>query len=246
MMRKQMVKGSSVNSNNYVDTYNRQGFAIIKFYNEQEYGILDRLAKGWIYRLLSEWTKGKEESLLLDKYHIWSKTEGVKHEQSFAAKNRYLYPDAELEKILINDKIKNFLRDIGMANYKLWDDGWGWLGFRFIRPGAGDGYPFSCKDWGMAKGAVSVWLPIIGFSPKETLNLVPCSHLKEYKRYLPANNKFAKSEYRLLNNDDARDVFNPQLNKGEAIIYHQRMLHSEDVRDSNITRLNLEFRFVLV
>lgn len=238
-----MTKGSSVNCNDDVDTYNRQGFAIIKLYNEQEYRILDKFAKGWIYRLLSEWTKGKEESLLLDKYHIWSKAEGVKHAQIFAAKNRYLYPDSELGKLLINDKIKNFLKDIGMMKYKIWDDGWGWLGFRFIRPGAGDGYPLSCKDWGMAKSAVSVWLPIIGFDPKETLNLVPSSHLKEYEKYLPQNSKFTKDEYRLKTQEGV-DVFNPTMQKGEVIFYHSRMLHSEDVVNSSITRLNLEFRFV--
>ncbi len=112
-----MTKNFSVNCNDCVDTYNCQGFAILKLYNEQECSILDKFAKGWIYRLLSEWTKEKEESLLLDKYHTWSKTEGVKHEQIFAAQNRYLYPNNELEKLLINDKIKFFLRDIGMTKY---------------------------------------------------------------------------------------------------------------------------------
>lgn len=229
--------------NDEIDMYQRYGFTIMQLYSKEESRIIERFAKQWLYRLLTKWTAGKENSLLLRNYHIWSKPLNVDHAGIFAAKNRYLYPDNELENILINPKVKKFLKDIGMDKYKIWDDGWGWLGFRFVRPGARDGYPLSRKDWGIAKGAVSCWLPIIGFRSSETLNLVPGSHLKEYENYLPENDKFTKGEYRLKNAHDLQ-IYNPSLEAGEAILYHSKTLHSEDVANSDITRLNLEFRFV--
>ena len=231
-------------SSNEIDRYKRYGFSVLKAFTAEEVRLLDRFAQQWLYRLLSKWTQGKEDSLPLQNYHIWSKSVGVDHPSIFGAKNRYLYPDQEMKDILFNGVIKDFLKGIGVQKYDIWDDGWGWLGFRFIRPGVGDGYPLSCKNWGVAKGAVSCWLPIIGRSSRETLNLVPGSHLKEYEKYLPTDGKFTKGEYRLLGGGGEVETFNPTLESGEVIFYHPRMLHSEDVANSDITRLNLEFRII--
>lgn len=239
-----MINKKLFTCSDYIDMYKCYGFTVLKVFDEEKFCQLERFAKDWLYRLLSKWTAGKEASLPLETYHVWAKSQGVNHANVFAAKNRYLYPNQQIESILLNDKIKNFLKEVGMERYKIWDDGYGWLGFRFIRPDAGDGYPLSRKEWGMAKGAVSCWLPIIGFSPRETLNLVPGSHLKEYEKYLPENDKFSKGEYRLLKTHEPIEIYNPLLEKGEVIFYHPKTLHSEDVRNSNITRLNLEFRFV--
>lgn len=67
--------------------------------------------------------------------------------------------------------------------------------------------------------------------------------MKEYEKYLPQNDKFTKGEYRLAEGQNI-ETYNPVLDIGEVIFYHPKMLHSEDVKNSDITRLNLEFRFV--
>lgn len=226
-----------------VEMYNRDGFAVLKAFNESQVRILERFAKDWIYRLLAEWTSGKEESFPLETYHIWSKSLMIDHGNVFRARNRYLYPDKSVEKALLNDEFKSFLDRIGLKQHEIWDDGWGWLGFRFIRPGAEDGYPLSRKAWGIARNVVSCWVPIIGYSPSETLTLVPGSHLKEYEKYLPTDDKFTKNEYRLANIPPDLERHNPNLERGEVIIYHPKTLHSENVVGSSVTRLNLEFRF---
>jgi hypothetical protein len=138
--------------------------------------------------------------------------------------------------------VKEFLQEIGLDRYELWDEGLGWLGFRFIRPGAGDGYPFSRKAWGVAKEVISCWIPIIGYDRRHTLTLVPGSHRKNYERYLPEGQKFAQGEYRLARIPPAFDRYNPGLKRGEVVFYHPKTLHSEDVLAGRITRLNLEFR----
>jgi hypothetical protein len=87
--------------------------------------------------------------------------------------------DSEIEKVLLNNKVKGFLYKIGLQRYEIWDEGLGWLAFRFIRPGVGDGYPLSRKAWGPAKNVVSCWVPIIGYEPMKNISHLMVNLLKE-------------------------------------------------------------------
>ena len=237
-----MVVNTTRFTSNPVDMYNRYGFAVISILDESQVCMLEKFAKAWVYRLLAKWTVGKEDSLPLETYHIWSESLHVDHDNIFCAKNRHICGDSEIEKVLLNDKVKSFLGQIGLERYEIWDEGLGWLAFRFIRPGVGDSYPLSRKTWGIAKNVVSCWVPIIGYEPSETLTLVPGSHLKEYEKYLPSNDKFTKGEYRLANPPADLESYNPKLERGQVIFYHPKTLHSEDVIVSSVTRLSLEYR----
>ena len=228
---------------NPVDMYSLCGFAVVSIFDEGQFQTLERFAKSWIYRLLAEWIADNEVSPPLETYHVWSKPLMVDHHNVFCARNRHTRPDPQVEEALINEELKRFLTSIGLQRYKIWDDGLGWLAFRFIRPGMGDGYPLSRKAWGIAKNAVSCWVPIVGFNPSETLTLVPGSHLRDYERILPTNEKFAKDEYRLAPGYRDLELYSPKLERGQAVFYHPKTLHSQDVVASSVTRLNLEFRF---
>lgn len=225
-----------------VDTYNRYGFAIVRVFDESQVCTLETFARSWVYRLLAKWAAGKEESFPLEAYHVWSRSLQIDHDNVFCAENRHMCPDLEVEKILLNEKVRAFLRRIGLEHCEVWDEGLGWLGFRFIRPGAGDGYPLSRKAWGIAENVASCWIPIIGHSPSETLTIVPGSHLKEYEKYLPLNDKFREGEYRLARNSADLELYNPKLERGQVVFYHPKTLHSENVVAGDITRLSLEFR----
>lgn len=120
-----MIDKQKFSSKNEIDMYQRYGFTILQIFSEKEFYLLKYFAIDWVYRLLASWVKGKEDSFPLEKYHLWSKTLNVDHAGTFGAKNRYLYPGKELEKILLNDRVKRFLTAIGMERYKIWDDGWG-------------------------------------------------------------------------------------------------------------------------
>src|SRR5262252_7372430 len=128
----QEVETLMINANSFpsehVDMYNRYGFTILKIFDESEVCVLERVAKSWLYRLLASWTAGKEELLTLENYHIWSESMLIDHNNIFRAQNRYMYPDSEVENILLyNSRLKNFLSQIGLNHYEIWDDGWGWL-----------------------------------------------------------------------------------------------------------------------
>ena len=84
---------------------------------------------------------------------------------------------------------------------------------------------------------------MIGHSSSETLALVPGSHVREYEKYLPDNDKFHPTEYRLVSPPEGLDFVRPELRPGEVIVYHPRLIHTEDITSSTVTRLNLEVRF---
>lgn len=234
---------ANLNISDPVKAYKQNGFTIIKIFTEKQVCELEQFAINWINRLLYQNNADNVNKLPLGKYHLWYSDQGINHESIFCAKNRHICPEESINKILLSNKILiDFLCKIGIIQYNIWDEGLGWLGFRFIRPGFNDGYPFSRKEWGIAKNVVSCWVPIIGYSPKETLTLVPGSHLKEFNKYLPEDNKFRKDEFRLVDAPKREDLFNPQLERGEIILYHPRLLHSENVMNSDLTRLSLEYR----
>lgn len=224
-----------------IKSYNELGFAVYQIYNEPQVQIIEEFAKNWVHCLLPAEIRKKD--LALEDYHLWSTELGIDHKNIFCAKNRHTTPSKDMEDLLINEHLKIFLSGIGVDKFRIWNEDLGSLAFRFIRPGIGDGYPFTRKEWGVAKTVISLWLPIIGYSSNETLAIIPGSHLKEYDKYLPTEDyKFCKNEYRLAFLPSKEEVFRPSLRKGEVIFYHPRTIHSEEVKQSRLTRLNLEFR----
>ncbi len=228
----------------HAQKYREQGFAVLRLHSDKELSILETFAKNWVYRLLDKWIKGRKEEFPLNIYHTWWGSLGIDHDNLFKASNRHCDAGQEIKNILVNNTLVSFLASIGIQHFNLWDEGLGWLGFRFIRPGYNDGYPMSRKEWGLAKKVISFWVPIIGFSERETLALVPRSHLRKYRKYLPSNTKFRKGEYRLAHLTKSSEIYRPSLEKGEAIVYHPRILHTEDVKESDVTRLNIEVRII--
>lgn len=225
-------------------TYNQNGFILHEFFNKKEHELIYKFAVEWFYKICKI-KKNDISNFPIHKYHIWSKKNGIDHSKICSAKNRYIYPTVKIQKIIKKNKnIKFFLNQLGIKKFRMWDDGWGWIGFRLIRPGYNDGYPLSQKNWGIAKDVVSCWFPVIGKSKNDTLTLVPKSHLKTYDFYLPKNSKFTKGEYRLKKKYNNKiKLFNPKIQNNELIIYSPKTLHTESNKKIKNTRFNLEFRF---
>lgn len=232
--------------NSAVERYERDGFTTLEIFTEAQITLIENFAQEWLHRLIREGADGNSavDDMPLESYHKWWQEMGVKHDGLFRAANRYIDPEGPLKDALLPDMLWEFLGRVHKGKLVHWaDPGLGWMGFRFIRPGMNDGYPTSCKNWGAAEGVISVWLPIVGHSSKETIALVPGSHKKEYKRYLPENQKFTSGEFRLAETPDDLVYVRPELKRGEVVFFHPATLHTEDVTDSPITRLNLEYRF---
>ncbi len=225
--------------------YCLNGYFISKLFNKKETQLITKFATNWFYTSCGI-NFDERKKFPINEYHKWYNSLNINHSDLCSAKNRYLYPSIEIQKIIKqNKKIKKLMSKLEIKKYKMWDDGWGWLGFRLVRPGYDDGYPLSKKNWGVAKGVISVWMPIIGRDPSCTLTLAPGSHLKEFDSYLPKNTKFTKGELRLSNKYKNKiQIKNPNLNNYETIIYSSNTLHSEKNIKIKKTRFNLEFRYL--
>lgn len=224
------------------ESFERDGFVVLSVFSESEFEIVRAYTLDWVWRVIGVGVDISRK-LELSSYHQWWAEENIEHGALMSAANRYLAPPAKIKDILINSSLCSFLGRYGDPS-ALWEDpGLDWLGFRFVRPGLGDGYPLSKKNWGAAAGVISVWAPIIGFGDQgESLGVVPESHLVDYPSYLPVDSKFTKNELRLQPSVEVQ-VVRPVLCPGDVLVYHPNLLHTEDVAESNITRLNLEYRF---
>ena len=227
---------------NAATQFHHDGFAVVPIHNEKEIQIISQFVTSWLYGLLKPWISEPNQHPL-QHYHVWSQQIPSEHRNVFGSKNRYLYPEPAVRNAIINDKMNAWLSELGLRSYNIWDDGWGDVGFRLIRPGCQDGYPLCCKNWGKANGVTSFWIPIIGHGPKETLLLAKGSHLKDHPKAF-VEGKFYANEPRYCGDMKALDLTRPTLHKGEVICYHGATLHSEDVEHSDITRINLEIRFL--
>ncbi|WP_447968292.1 hypothetical protein [Nitrospira sp. M1] len=237
-----MIEGAEESRRAPALSFATDGFAIVEVFSEMEVQRLKQFAKHWVYSLLGKRVSNDESTYPLETYHVWGEELRIEHEKIFCAKNRYRNPKDEIRGILLNARVNDYLDSIGVRSYTLCDDGKGWCGFRFIRPRKGDGYPLSRKSWGPAGNVISCWVPIIGLSTMETLGLVPGSHLKDYSKYLPKNEKFCSGEYRADLTFAPEELYHPSLEMGEVLWYHPDTLHTEEIIGGDVARLSLEFR----
>ncbi len=224
-------------------SFAKDGITSIRLYTPIEVLTLRKFLHAWISSNFISQGVNTPLPANLAKYHNWASVNQIPHESLFRAPFRFCNPPREIESLLINTNLKNVFQELGLEGPSLIDEGMGWLGYRIIRPGMGDGYPMSCKNWGASKGAFSIWLPLYSFSSKYSLKHVEKSHLNTYKNYLPSEGKFTKDELRLDLTENV-DISSRFVLPGNALFYHPKTLHSENVESGSRTRLNLEFRFL--
>jgi len=223
--------------------FDRDGYVVAPLFGPAEVGLIRAFALDWVGGLMQEANGGPLRGSLAD-YHKWGAGTAINHGAVLAARNRHRAPQGEIRDVLLGESVWQALRAVAPdADISDWDEGLGWVGFRLVRPGHGDGYPWSCKAWGPAKTVLSLWIPVIGHGPNETIALWPGSHRQEHKSYLPENSKFTKDELRLETPPKPGEIVRPVLAPGEAVIFGPRTIHSEDVEVGEVTRLNLEMRF---
>lgn len=226
--------------------FGTDGFVAAPLYNPAEVAIIRGYALDWVGGLMREAYGGAALPGPIEDYHRWQTAAAIDHGAMLRAPKRHCVPPSPVAEALLNQRLWQLLGALAPDRaLSIWDEGLGWLGFRLIRPGVGDGYPWSCKAWGPAKSVLSVWIPVIGGSARETLALWPGSHRLELDSFLPEDSKFTKDERRLRGEPPAEAVRRPDLTPGQAVVFGPQTIHSEDVTDSTLTRLNLELRIAV-
>ena len=88
---------------------------------------------------------------------------------------------------------------------------------------------------------ITLWIPIIGFSPKYSLRIAPGSHLvdhpvKSFIKSKTVTNIFSENYTKKFK------FVRPNLKIGEVIIFHPNLLHGNSLNKGNKSRLSLEAR----
>ena len=229
--------------------FKKKGYQILNnFFDEDEFSKIYDYVINHINARIQVLYKNSNIPYLKDigNYHNFIDEYNLDHDLIVETKNRYFDPPLNIDSILRKDKLISFLKKIsGYSEFDMCSDpGLSWLGFRLIRPLKNDGYPPSCKNWGGSKGVYSIWIPLAGSTVKSNIRFLEGSHKKNYESYLPKNSKFIKGEYRLKENISIDHYVRPLLNYGDLLVFHPDCIHSEDSDDKNLSRLNLEYRFL--
>lgn len=242
---RQLVK-MKVNSltSQFLRDFRSDGIAATKLVSVPDFLALRKFTRDWIQKAIqsvcTEHRLGKFPSKL-STYHKWSDKVAAPHGEIFRAAARFVVPPQAISQVLLGKRFNNIIGNLGINEWELVDEGYGWLGYRIVRPGYGDGYPLSCKDWGASSGVVSFWIPMFGFGKTYALHYVTGSHLMQYKSYLPADSKFTKGEYRLDPLEEVK-VESRFVAPSHSLIYSSSLLHTENIESGRKTRINLEFR----
>lgn len=221
--------------------YSKEGFCLSKLHSAKEYSKILAFCESWIFGVLEQWIA--KENLDLCNYDSWFEKFSIPHDTVFVREARYCNPPEEIRGCLLNENVKNKIFELTGKNFDVWDEGVGFLGYRIIRGGYGDGYPLTRKNWGTAPGVISFWMPLWTSHKDLNIGLVPKSHLLEVKKYMPANSKFMR-EYRVCDTENLSNIYRPDVPLGQVLIFHPNLIHTENSGAASGTRINLEFRVI--
>ena len=163
---------------------------IFNIYSKKEFLYLKKFTESWLNKIFEKYDLNKKK-IHITNYHK-QKVNFKEHSMIFHRNNRHKIIPVKLKKILLNKRFKNLISNIGFKKIKIWNERYGEIAFRLVRPKSSDGYPFTKKNWGTAKNVYSVWVPIFGFKSTSTIRLVKNSHNEIFKKKYFKNSKFEK------------------------------------------------------
>tara|TARA_B110000495_G_C22856730_1_gene499571 strand:- start:49 stop:792 length:744 start_codon:yes stop_codon:yes gene_type:complete len=232
-----------------------EGYKISNFFNENDIeNILKKIIKKINIKSLSS-------SKDLKKYH--EVINDNIHSKISDRKNRYINLDKSiLNKISNNNDLKKILlSDWGHTDYSILRIG-SLIGkkdslikdacvFRVARPfnkfkrDVG-GIHFDLNYGGRVNYNLSsfltIWIPLIGFNDKYSLNVFPNSHkFIHLNKNLANNNKFLSPVFNKSYTKKFKG-FRPNLKMGQAIIFNSNLLHGNSFNLGNLSRFSIELR----
>lgn len=229
------------------------GFCLLKLEPSELERIRELIRDQWLYRVLllspvsvkqfaaAGISRYHELAHLLDQKIAWPKTA------------RILSPSAV-------DEIRNFSfmkqLKITFGEFVISDEeeiGWEEIYWRIVRPGSSDIGPLHADGWFWDAGhgkmpegyeRIKVWIAIHCEKGLNGLKIVPGSHLKNDWRYhLEDRDGFLKPQI----DEDEKDL-NVQLTPtepGDAVVFHDRLLHGGAANQARTTRVSLEFTMLV-
>lgn len=127
--------------------------------------------------------------------------------------------------------------------------GWEDIYWRLVRPGANDVTTWHADRWfwDCHKEAnlpedykrLKIWVPIHTVQGLNELQIIPYSHRKEYDWIKEVRDGENKPK---INQDIPDDeIYQPHFTQGQAVLFHEKLLHRGMPNKSDETRVSIEF-----
>ena len=221
--------------NKKLNFFNKNGYLLIQ--SSQDILKIKDYTTNWIFSLL-----GREAANNPNLIHEINFDE-VFYSSKLVQKNRHKDDQNLIKYIIDSYNLMPFINDIFHSKWRIWDEGFGSLGLRIVRPNSNDGYSWSCKAWGPAKNVLSFSTTIFITSPIAGTAVLPKSHLLKNLPTTCEDSIHCKDELRLdVRKVDVSSKTHPVSNIGDLLIMNPRLIHTEKNFSENSTRISLEFR----
>jgi hypothetical protein len=192
---------------------------------------------------------GAFERLGIERYHQLAHR--VDHAALWPKRSRILGPQA-VEEIRSTSLAARLQRELG--NFAISDEeqiGWPEVYWRIVRPGcASDVGPLHADAWFWELGhgvtppgctRVKVWVAVVAEPGRSGLLLVPGSHHRHWRYHAEHRDGMLKPRLE-------EETPDPQLiaaGPGDAVVFHDRLLHGGAVSRGTLTRISFEFTLLV-
>lgn len=237
-----------------LNDFNRNGFIILKVFNKEiilkyKKKLLKKLkisAKAKSIKSLRSLTK------LEDYFSFINKDD---HKKLMNRSTRTIKIDKSDAKKLINKTLNNFLGYFSDKDYNVirsTGDKFfpkknkslkNYAGFRIHDAYSKDVAGYHSDHYNLGNFTFTLWIPLIGFNNKYSLNIIPGSHIYKHKKNVTTKNLNGKAT--LIKKIYLRKFnkpFRPNLKPGEAILLHPYLIHGNSINLGNKLRISKEIR----
>ncbi len=231
-----------------VESFRDKGYAIVNLVMAAEHERIVRL----VGERLREIAAIEMPGLLFDpyplaKYHEKGLSNEI-HSRMMGPKYRRLTLPGDVQTMLLNESVmpifESFWGHRSVTIKDIVDNRWafGICGFRMVRPGGGGDVAGIHSESSYDILPITLWMPVVGFDSRYTLKLAPGSHrLAHPPEAIVKSKQFTARPY-----TDAYasrfEYIRPEMSKGQAIIFHPRLLHGGSVNMGDDTRTSIEIR----
>lgn len=237
---------------NSLKQFNENGFAVLKVFNKQT---IEKYKK----RVLNNLKKSAEEKSIkslrklkrLEDYFNFISDEN--HIKLMDRETRTIKIDNADSKAIIKERFKSIFTYFSDKEYKIfrsksvysWTEGdiTNYAGFRIVKPKSQKVAGYHSDHYNLKNFRFTAWVPLVGFSNKYSLKLLPGSHLIKHPTSATTANNIGKAT--LIKNEYVKKFkkpFRPNLKPGEVILFHPYLIHGNSVNLGKTLRVSFEIR----
>tara|TARA_B100001175_G_scaffold317925_1_gene337666 strand:- start:6060 stop:6791 length:732 start_codon:yes stop_codon:yes gene_type:complete len=241
---------------NSLKEFNENGFAVLKVFNKKT---IEKYKKKVLNNLKKSAEKKSIKSLRklkrLENYFSFISDED--HVKLMDRETRTIKIDNADTKTIMKEKFGKIFSYFSDKEYKIFrsngvyswagSDITNYAGFRIVKPKSQKVAGYHSDHYNLKNFRFTAWVPLVGFSNKYSLNLLPGSHLIKHPNSATTVNNIGTAT--LIKNEYVnkfKKPFRPNLKPGEVILFHPYLIHGNSVNLGKTLRVSFEIRICTI